>query len=259
MDSVFDSKLTIGAAAVGAVALGVLAVLHLLRADLPHVAAPAPRASVWNGPIGPGRLTGPLPELPPLGAELQAAPDSQLAVDSAGHLVPDFALRTLLESFLARATGPQRQAKATELRAYLKSRLKAPAAEEAERILTDYLSYLDANEQMLARERFSPPNPAGLSETEVEHLLAWQRLRAQLRQRMLGLAVSQSWFEGEERFCDSALHEWQQQRQPPDPAEEPDPVTRRESRVHAADLDARRDYNAQVCAGQISERLAAGG
>lgn len=258
MNSLLDNKSTIAAAA-AAIAFGVIGAIYLQRADVPRAAAPAaPAAGAWDGPIGAGMLAPSPGEAPALGAALHSARDVKLTLDQAGHLVPDAALRKLIDSFLAKSTGTQRAAQGADLRSFLKSRLAAPAAQEADRVVTDYLAYLDTEEQMLARERFSRPDPSGLTDAEVTHLLGWQQQRAQLRERVLGSQVSQAWFEAEDANCTTALQEWQLQRQPMDGTNEPDPVELSERRRHGAALEERRNNNAQLCAAQIGASLAAG-
>jgi lipase chaperone LimK len=257
MNSLFDSKLAIGAAGVGAMALGVLGALYIQRASVPRNAPePAQVARPWDSPIGPGQLVGALREPVAPGLDLQGAPGPQLALDRGGHLLPDQALRTLIDSFVAKAKGAERRQQAAALRAFLKGRLPSPAAAEADRIVTDYLGYLEVEEQLLARERFARPDPAGLSPSEVDRLLAWQQQRAQLRERMLGAAVAQAWFETEDSTCATALDDWRKLREPEDETQEPDSNELRARRIHGTALEERRNNNAQACASQIMDGLA---
>jgi lipase chaperone LimK len=257
MDSLLDNKLTIAAAA-AAVVFGVAGMIYLQRADVPGAAAPAPAAASWDGPIGAGMLARPAGAIPALGAALHSERDAQFTLDKAGHLVPDFSLRKLIDAFLAKSKGAERAAQVADLRVFLNGRLAAPAAQEADRVVTDYLAYLGAEEQMLARERFSRPDPSGLSDAELAHLLAWQQQRMQLRERMLGSQVAKAWFEAEDAGCATALREWQVQRQPVDGTHEPDSVELTQRRLHGAALEERRNNNAQLCAGQLSAGLAGG-
>jgi hypothetical protein len=254
--SLFDSKFALGVAATLAATLGVAGVVYWQRLDAPVSVVAAHAQGTWETPIGPGLLNGPVREPPAFGLDPALARDPQLAIDPAGHLVPNLALRALADSFLVKVSGNERRAAGEALRALLKNRLAAPAAQDAQRIVTDYLAYLDTEEQMLARERF-PAGQHELSEREVEQLLAWQGQRAQLRQRLLGNVVAQAWFELEDASCEGALRDWQQQRALPDPNEEPDSNALRERRLHGEVLDARRDYNAQACAAQIGGRARA--
>lgn len=257
MTSLFDSKLAIGAASVGAMALGVAGVLYVQRANLPGTSpVPAQVMKAWDAPVGPGQLPGAVREPPVPDLGLPQARAAQLALDRGGHLVPDLALRTLIDSVLAEARGAERKQRAAGLRAFLKGRLPSPAAAEADRIVTDYLGYLEVEEQLLARERFARPDPGGLSPSEVDHLLAWQQQRAQLRERTLGTAVAQAWFETEDSTCAAALDDWRKLRAPEDGTQELDSNELRARRVHGAALEERRNNNAQACASQIMASLA---
>lgn len=257
MDSSLENKLTIAAAA-AAVVVGVVGTVYLQRADVARPAAPAPAVGAWDGPIGPGVQAASGGDLPALGPALQSERHAKLTLDNAGHLVPDFSLRTLIDSFIAKSKGAERAARVADLRAFLKSELAPPAAQEADRVVTDYLAYLGVEEQMLARERFSRPDPSGLTEADIAHLLAWQQQRAQLRERMLGSQVAKAWFEAEDSDCATAFQEWQMQQQPADGTHELDPVELSERRLHGAALEERRNNNAQLCAGKIGASLAAG-
>jgi hypothetical protein len=257
MDSAFESKLKIGAA-IGAVVLTVLATWYWQRGATPDAGPAAPPARAWDGPVGPGLASGAQPDLPSLGARLETSREPGLATDAGGHLVPGLALRKLMDSWLAPSQGADRRARAGQLRAWLRHKLAAPSADEADRIVTNYLGYLETEGQLLARERFSAPGTA-LSERDVERLLAWQDQRAQRRQRALGPALALAWFEADDSRCGAVLRDWQLQHVAPDPAQEPDPVELRERRIHGAALEARRDYDAQRCAAQMIRGDAAGG
>jgi lipase chaperone LimK len=254
----FDSKLTLGAALAVAL-LTVSAVWYWQQSvSAPDAAPAAPRARAWDGPVGPGLASGVPADLPALGAPLQAPRDPGLATDAGGHLVPGQALRKLFDSWLARTQGLERQARAAQLRSWLRQNLAAPAAGEADRFVTQYLAYIETEDQLLARERFGAP-AAALAERDVEHLLAWQEQRAQRRQRVFGPAVARAWFEDDDSRCGSALREWQKQHVAPAAGQDLDPVELRERRIHGVALEQRRDLDAQACAVQMSQGFAAGG
>ncbi|TFW32178.1 hypothetical protein [Massilia horti] len=255
LDALFDSKLALATACAGAVAIGVLAVVAWSRPDVARDAEPAPARS-WDSPLGPGLLAGPVRDMPGPGLDAQVMRDVKIALDDAGHLAPDPALRKLMDAFLVKSERAERQAMATQLRALLQARLRAPAAGEADRLVTDYLAYLGMEEQMRERERFARPDPSGLSDQEIEHLLAWQQQRAQLRQRMLGSAVSRAWFEEEDGRCIAAFEDWRKQGTPQGTDEEGDSVELMLRRRHGAVLEERRNNNAQACAAQIAETMA---
>lgn len=250
-DALLDSKLAQGIACVAAVACGVVAVLGWPRPQPTAEAAPA--AAMWEGPAGPGLLSSPVHDLPALAPGAQPR-DTKIALDQAGHLVPDLALRSLMDSFIVSSKRSERVAMAAQLRTLLRERLNQPAAGEADRLVTDYLAYLQAEEQMRAAERFTQPDPAGLSEAEVRHLLAWQRQRAALRERMLGIPVASAWFDSEDARCSSALADWEKLREPL--AQQDDSYEQTMRRRYGPMLETRRNDDAQACAAQIAQALA---
>jgi hypothetical protein len=259
MTSLFDSKLALGAAGLASVVIGALGVVWLQGRGAPAAEnPPAPVAHSWDGPIGPGMLAASAREAQTPAFMAQVPRDAELVVDGGGHLVPDLALRSLLDSYLLKTKGPERKARADQLRSFLAGRLKQPALADAQRVVNDYLGYLDTEEQLLARERFEPPAPSGLTEAQVEHLLAWQQQRTQLRERLLGVAVSQAWYEAEDSTCRTALADWRRQRDVP-ATEETDSNEHRARRTRGAALEERRNYYAQSCASQIMDGLAGRG
>lgn len=257
MESPFENWLT-KSAALGAVVLSVFAVWQWQRTAAPEAAPAVASAHAWDGPIGPGLASGAAPQLPALGANLATPGEPGLATDAGGHLVPSVALRKLMDSYLLPGKAAGRRARAEPLRAMLKQKLAAPAAGEADRIVDQYLDYLEAEERLLARERFSAPAAAVLSERDVEHLLAWQAQRAQQRDRALGPALAQAWFAADDERCGAILRDWQLQHVAPAPGQELDQAELRERRLHGAALEERRDADAQRCASQLTGAAATG-
>jgi hypothetical protein len=251
IDALFDSKLALGIAGAGAMAAGVLAVVLWQRPAAAPEAARAPSAGSWDAAVGPGLLSGPVRDLPAIDAQLVR--DTKIAVDADGHLVPDRALRNLMDGFLVKGKQGERQAMETELRLFLRQSLRPPADGEADRLVTAYLAYQQEEEQMRSRERFTQPDPGGLSDEQVRHLLAWQRQRADLRQRMLGTAAASAWFDAEDGNCAAVLDDWQKQLAPPD---DDDSNEQFERRRFGNSLEERRNNNAQACAAQITESMA---
>jgi len=238
MAFLLDSKLGFGMACLLGAAAGVMGGVYLRHAD-PAAAAPA-RESSWDGPVGPGALAvaarpaGSGPEEPPL-------------LDAAGRLVVDPALHRLYDSFLKNGGREQ------ELRAYLKRRLTPPVLAQAETLAGDYARYLKAEAALRANGRLAPLDPAGMSSAQVEQMLAWQQQRAQLRERMLGIAVSEAWFGTEDANCRTALADWRTMRAPAG-SEEVDSNELRARRLRGAVLEQRRNERAQSCAAQMMER-----
>jgi hypothetical protein len=250
MATLFDSKLGFGIACALGAAAGMIGVYYARDAGQPPPAAPA-RTVSWDGPVGPGALAlaasregGPGP----------AAPGEQPLLDDAGRLKVDPALHRLFDSFLKGGGAPREQ----ELRAWLRRRLKQPALAQAENLAGDYLRYLQAEAALRANARFAQPDPAGLSTAQVEQMLEWQQQRAQLRERMLGTAVSEAWFGPEDAACRTALADWRLARTPAD-SDEVGSSELRARRLHGAVLEQRRNERAQSCAAQLMDRLAANG
>jgi lipase chaperone LimK len=251
VDALFDSKLALGVASVAAVAIGVVGVVLWQRPAVAPDTAPTQAAANWDGAMGPGMLSGAVRDLPAIDAQLMR--ENKIAVDASGHLVPDRALRNLMDGFLLKGKQSERQAMETELRLFLRQSLRPPAAGEADRLVTDYLAYQQAEQQLLSSQRFTPPDAGGLSEEQVKQLLAWQHQRADLRQRMLGTAVASAWFDAEDGNCTAILNDWQKQLAPPDDNDSNEQFARRR---YGDALEQRRNDNAQACAAQLMDTMA---
>jgi lipase chaperone LimK len=258
MAFLLDSKVGFGLACVVGAAAGVMGVVWLQGGDAP-AAAPA-RVASWDGPLGPGQLAA--ASAPAAGAQSPVSlpaslpaslPGQPPLTDAAGRLVVDNALRRLFDAYLAGDAGAQARPRERELHAWLRSRLQGPALAQAENLAGDYLRYLQAEAALRARERFVPPDPAGMSAAQTEQMLAWQQQRAQLRERVLGTAVAQAWFGPDDARCSLALAEWRRMRAPAG-SEETDSNELRARRMHGDVLEQRRNQQAQSCAGQLMER-----
>jgi lipase chaperone LimK len=247
MGSLLDSKAGFGLACVLCAAAGAIGVVVLREGATPATtsATTPARAASWDGPLGPGALA----PAPAVGL----AQDEPPLVDAAGRLALDPALHRLFDSYLKSGV-PREQ----ELHAYLKRRLQPPALAQAQSLAGDYLRYLRAEEALRASQGLKPPDPAGLNQAQVEQMLAWQRQRAQLRERMLGTAVAQAWFGREDADCTTALGDWRLARMPAE-SEEVGSNELRARRLHGAVLEQRRFELAQSCAAQLMDGLAAGG
>lgn len=245
MASLFDSKMAIGLACVAAVALGAGSVVWLHGDGAPPVAATAAPRAGWDAPIGPGGLAAG-------GDAVTQVPAAASLTDGAGNLRIDAGLRTLFDGYLAKTGGAARQARAAQLHAYLNSRLAPPARGQAADLVDAYLRYLQAEEELRAQVRFTRPDPSGLSDQQVEQMLAWQQERAHLRERMLGMTVAQAWFGADDGDCKGALEDWRKMRAPAG-AEEVDSNELRARRVHGAVLEQGRNERAQACASRLMD------
>lgn len=265
MASLLDSRLGVSLAFVAAVAVGAGAVVWLHGgARHAEAASPASTASAWDGPIGPGALPRGMPRVMsrdmPMSDEalVQAGAGDQPLSDADGHLVVDARLHAVFDSYLLRAQGAARDARADELRTWLRSRLTQPALGQANELVGAYLRYLGAEAELRSRERLTPPDPSGLSDAQVDQMVAWQQTRAQLRERMLGTTVAQAWFAADDADCSAAFAEWRKQREPRDAADV-DSNELRARRLHGAVLAERRNEFAQACAARLMGALAQNG
>lgn len=240
---------------IGSVFLTVLSVWYWQRAPAQDTLL-LQSAPNWDGPVGAGTLRAAPGEQSAPVLFRQASSPLPLTIDADGHLKTDLALRRLIDSFLANGPLAERQQRALDLRTSLKSTLVAPASNEADHIVTIYLDYLDAQDRFLARERLPAPAASGLTESGVEHLLAWQEQRRQLRQRLLGVELTQTWFATDDARCASVLRDWIKQFGSADPSAETDLAELRERRLHGPALEAIRAADAQSCAAQISQGFA---
>jgi hypothetical protein len=105
---------------------------------------------------------------------------------------------------------------------------------------------------MRAQARFTRPDPAGLSDRQVEQMLVWQQERAGLRDRMLGTAVAQAWFGEDDSACRNALEDWRRMRAP-EGSEDVDSNELRARRRHGAVLEQGRNERAQACARRLMD------
>ena len=247
VDALFDSKLALGAAGAGAVAIGVLAVVLWQGPAEAPAQASAP-VGTWNDPVGPGLLrSGAAPAGGPF--EAQVPRDARIAVAAPGPHGAAQARRGGVGGVQRKAPPSQRQAMQAQLRQFLAGRLRQPAAGEADQLATAYAAYLQEEAQLLARQGFTAPAPDGLSDQQVQKLLGWLHDRAQLRERLLGTDVAAAWFTQEDADCTQALIDWEKQLTPPDEEDSNEQMNRRR---WGDTLGQRRNNNAQACAAQIT-------
>jgi lipase chaperone LimK len=250
MASLSDSKLGLGIACVVGATAGVIGVYFARGSGQPEPPAAPARTASWAGPAGPGTLTAASTGE----GQSPAASGEQPLLDEAGRLKVDPSLHRLFDSFL-KSGGPPRE---NELRAWLRRRLQQPALAQAENLAGDYLRYLQAEAALRANAHLAPPDPAGLSAAQAGQMLEWLQQRAQLRERMLGAAVSEAWFGAEDAACRTALADWRLARARAG-SEEVDSNELRARRVHGDMLEQRRNERARSCAAQLMDRLAADG
>jgi lipase chaperone LimK len=250
MASLSDSKLGLGIACVVGASAGVIGVFFARDSGQPEPPAAPARTASWDGPAGPGMLAAASPGE----GQSPAASGEQPLLDEAGRLKVDPSLRRVFDSFL-KSGGPPRE---HELRAWLRRRLQQPALAQAENLAGNYLRYLQAEAALRANAHLAQPDPAGLSAFQTEQMLEWLQQRAQLRERMLGAAVSEAWFGAEDAACRTALADWRLARERAG-SDEVDSNELRARRVHGAMPEQRRNERARSCAAQLMDRLTADG
>jgi hypothetical protein len=252
MATLLESKFGFGLVCLLGAALAVTGVVYLRGEPSPAAPAPAPAsAATWDGPLGPGALAAPARAVD--GTALASA--EQPLLDAGGRLAIDAALHRLFDAYL-KGGAASGESGAQALRAYLKRRLTGPALSQAESLADAYRRYLQAEAALRANERLAPPDRDGLSAAQLEKMLTWQQQRAQLRERMLGAAVSQAWFGTEDVDCRTALVDWRLMHTPAG-AEDVDSNELRARRLHGARLEESRNARAQSCAAQLMDMPAA--
>lgn len=207
---------------VAGIASGVLLTLlaiYLWQSDEPD---PQPQAAPvqTSAParFGPGVWTDPVPDTMSaveMGTADTNAPGG-LAVTTDKHLVISKALKDVADYFLLGGHPGTRPMHAEKLRAHLKASLPSPAFEEAVAIVQNYVAYLDAHDELLARDSIPAATPdSTLGEMEIERISAWLAQRARLRQDLLGMQVAQLWFGEEELLDQQMLASMRQHGKPP--------------------------------------------
>ncbi|WP_136419928.1 lipase secretion chaperone [Herbaspirillum sp. ST 5-3] len=191
---------------------------------------------VWTEP-GPGKSA-----IPPEAVDTDTEAPDGLAITGDQHLVINKALRDIADYFLLGGHLGERDLHIAKLLAHLKSRLPSPAFEEAERIVRNYVTYLEAHDKLLAHDpvpRLSPDSPA-LS-PDVDRINSWLAQRARLRQELLGIEIAAVWFGDEDANDRQALAALRAR------ANGRAPVTAIVDQAHGADnLQALRDQGASM-------------
>ncbi|MES2071937.1 MAG: hypothetical protein V4488_16390 [Pseudomonadota bacterium] len=170
----------------------------------PEPAAAAPGKKVLSSPgiFGPGELrssnsgSGMLTDLGvPRG--LLTTPDQRLVINQALHEIMDY--------FLLNGKDGDRDTQVKALLQYFQEKLPPPAYQDALQVQQHYLSYMDAHDQLLTGQSF-PARDSELSERDVQLLLIWLEQRARLRESLLGMQVTQAWYEDEDAQLKQTLN-----------------------------------------------------
>ncbi|MBR7779315.1 hypothetical protein [Undibacterium rugosum] len=117
---------------------------------------------------------------------LETTPDQHLVINQALHEIMDY--------FLLSGRDGNRDVHAKALLLYFQEKLPSPAYQDALSVLQHYLGYMDAHDQLLTGQTF-PARASELNERDVQRLLTWLEQRERLRQSLLGVQVTQVWYE----------------------------------------------------------------
>lgn len=204
MQNFFGKTLGVRAKALGLIGIG--AVLLALFAYLRQPASDAPLPDGSSAARELATRFGPGTWIEPTAATTAAAegvpdtaPPGGLATTADRHLIANKALHDVIDYFLLGGHPGERPAHVAKLQAHLKASLPSPAYEESVRIVQNYLTYLDAHDQLLARESMPAPTPeSSTAPMDLDRITAWVAQRARLRQSLLGIKVAETWFAEEE-------------------------------------------------------------
>jgi lipase chaperone LimK len=129
-----------------------------------------------------------------------------LAATPDGKLVINKALRDVIDYFLFGGHPGERSTHVAKLLAHLKAALPPPAFEEAVQIVKNYLAYIEAHDQLLAREAKPAAAADGVvAPMDMDKVAAWVAQRNRLRQNFLGLKVAEIWFGAEQAEAEQDL------------------------------------------------------
>jgi lipase chaperone LimK len=205
--------------------------------------APGAAAPAWNGAVGPGTL-GSAPRNAALDVDTDDPPPADgYTISDAGQLLANRQLRATFDYFLIRSDGADLGARAAQLRGYLAQRLPAAAAAQAEALLADYVRYVRAHDELLARQQLTLAPGALPDGPQTEKLAVWQAQRARLRQASFKPALLQAWFGDDDDALADAVAELRSRAGASAAATdgEPDSNTLRQQRLHGATQQAARD------------------
>jgi hypothetical protein len=156
-------------------------------------ALPAPAlAAVQTGAAQPGP-----PQAVTGGTVLRQAGEQELALADDGRLIADQALRAVMDAYLSQRDDDRRM---QSLDHYLSGALPAGAAQEARRLAAQYDTYLGRHAALLHAQQFT-------DDPDLYRLDSWIRQRRQLREQVLGAAVTEQWFGTEDAYLQQALDE----------------------------------------------------
>lgn len=210
--------------------------------------SPKPAHSTDSATFGPGAWIEPGPN-PPASvnpSEYEPVPQG-LAVTANQQLLVNPALHDIIDSFLLGGHPGDRATHASALRAHLKSKLPAAAYDDAALIVQHYLAYMDAHDELLARQVSIKPQ-TGDAAQDMERISGWLAQRERLRQTLLGINLTKAWYGDEDAQLRHILAETGQRSvnatSDAEPAEQ-DSNTLRARRLQSGAQEAQRERTLQ--------------
>jgi len=223
---------------------------------------PGPPQAAWTAPAGPGLLRNApgSPDVPLQESRADGELPGGLNVDAGGQLIVNAALRNAYDFFLIRSDAPDFATAQTRLREYLDSNLPPTAAARAKSILEQYLLYMRAHDELIARQQLDLPPGALLDAAYVERLATWYQQRARLRESTFGIPVAQAWYASEDAQFAQTLASLRARA--PLAAqviskEESESNSLRMQRLHGAASDAELNNDIRQLAAQVGKSFAA--
>ncbi|MYM26036.1 hypothetical protein GTP46_25740 [Duganella sp. FT135W] len=181
-------------AGAAALLVALIALIALLAAQPATAPSPAPAVAATSEARAPSAAAARF--FRELG-NADPGPQIEIALTDTQELIPDFALREVMDHYLlARSDAGRLQA----LREHLRRTLPPTASREAEQLAQNYSDYLAAHGALLAAQNFHDTPDLG-------RLAAWQQQQRQLRLRMLGARVNEEWFGADDAYLTQALEE----------------------------------------------------
>jgi len=232
-----------GAAALAGVAL----VWYWPSGDQPPAEAPVSAASgaaaLLDGMLKSTPHDNGLRQSMELSPDDAQAPEG-LSVDAAGQLRPDRPLRMVFEFFLVRGEGADLDARAAQLRGHLERQVRGPALEQVKVLAGQYVAYVRAYDDLLARQNIQLQPGALPSAQQLEQLAVWQQQRVRLRRSSFAPALADLWFADDDAALANAITDLRERGEASANAtasdQEPDSNTLRARRLHnPAQDDAR--------------------
>jgi hypothetical protein len=182
-----------------------------------------------------------------------------------GKLLIDKALLNTIQLSLLNGVEGDRRAHENQLLTDLKSKLPPSAFLEAQKLVQNYLAYMDAHDGLLERQNLVIPVVGSMpSGPYIDRLSTWNEQRSRLRQTIFGISIAQIWFGDDERQAQQTLARLRTRLSVERPdtnmadlSEQPDANAKREMRVHGVGLAAQLERDSQEWINQLTKSFSA--